>query len=205
MTSLVGFTGHAGAGKDTAAAVLCAAGWHSIAFADALRVEVSAAWGIDPRLLSDRRHKEHDTPQLAAGGGANANWLRWVAVQGISLIAPRSPRWVLQQWGTFRRDGDPLYWVHPVVYWVQYQRQHHNHQALAVTDVRMANEAAALRALGGRIVRVHRPGAVVLTPEAAAHVSERHTDLEADADVHNDGDLPSLGAEVWRVLQQLKP
>lgn len=203
MSGLIGLTGKPGCGKDSAAAVLCAAGWKSIAFADALRVEVAATWGIDLGLLNDRRHKEHNTPQLAAGGGANANWLRWICVQGISLIEPRSPRWVLQQWGSFRRDGDPLHWVHPVTYWVQYQRQHNHQNDLVVTDVRMANEVAALRALGGRIVRVHRTDTPALASDTAQHESERHIALEADAEIHNDGPLSGLSAEVWRVLQQL--
>lgn len=204
MISLIGLTGHAGAGKDSAAAVLCAAGYKSIAFADALRIEVAAAWGIDVGLMNDRRHKEHNTPQLAAGAGGNANWLRWVAVQGISLIQPRSPRWVLQQWGSFRRAADPLHWVHQVTYWVQYQRQHNGQLGLVVTDVRMPNEAEALRALGGHIVRVHRPGHNPLATDTAQHESERHVLLPADAEIHNDGALQDLGAEVWRALKALE-
>lgn len=200
---LIGLTGCAAAGKDSTAAVLAAAGWQSIAFADALRVEVAAAWGIDPRLLSDRKTKEHASPQLCAGAAANANWLRWIAVQGISLIEPRSPRWALQQWGTFRRDQDPLHWVRQVSYWVQYQRQNHNRYDLVVTDVRMQNEAAALRALDANIVRVVRPGGPALAPDTAAHESELHTQIAADGEIHNDGTLHDLPAEVWRVVHQL--
>lgn len=200
---LIGLTGFAAAGKDSTAAVLAAAGWQTIAFADALRIEVAAAWGIDPRLLTDRNSKERASPQLCAGAAANANWLRWVAVQGISLIDARSPRWVLQQWGTFRRDHDPLHWVRQVAYWVQYQRQHHHRCDLVVTDVRMQNEAAALRALDAQIVRVVRPGGPALPDETAAHESERHTQIMADGEIHNDGTLQDLPADVWRVVQQL--
>lgn len=199
---LIGLTGHAGTGKDSAAAVLCACGWKSIAFADALRLEVAAAWRVDERLLMDRRTKELPIRQLMAGGGMNASWLRWVSVTGISLIEPRSPRWVLQQWGSFRRHADPLYWLQHVTYWVQYQRQH-GVANLAVTDVRFTNEAAALRGLGGHIVRVHRADMAALTAETANHESERHIELLADADIHNDGELSALGADVWRVVQQL--
>lgn len=197
---LIGLTGQAGAGKDSVAAVLCAGGWHSIAFADALRIEVAAAWGIDPAQLSDRRHKEHDTPALCAGAAQNANWLRWIAVQGISLIQPRSPRWVMQQWGSFRRQADPLHFVRQVEYWVQYQRQKHGARRLVVTDVRLPNEVAALRRLDGRIVRVHRPDLPSLPVETAGHESERHAEIDADGDIHNDGTLQELGFEVWRVV-----
>lgn len=199
---LIGLTGAAGSGKDSAAAVLCACGWKSIAFADSLRLEVAAAWRIDERLLMDRRTKELPSRNLMAGGGMNASWLRWVSVAGISLIEPRSPRWVMQQWGSFRRQADPLYWLKHVSYWVQYQRQH-GVANLAVTDVRFENEASSLRGLGGHIVRVHRADMAALSAATANHESERHIELRADADLHNDGDLQHLAAEVARVLLQL--
>lgn len=200
---LIGLTGHAGAGKDSVAAVLCAGGWHSIAFADALRFEVAEVWRLDPGLLSDRRHKEQPTPALMAAAAENAAWLRWCAINGTSLIEPRSPRWVMQQWGSFRRQADPLHWVRQVEYWVQYQRQKHGHRRLVVTDVRLANEVAALRRLDGRIVRVHRPDLPALPPETAGHESELHTQIDADGDIHNDGPLQALSAEVWRVVLRL--
>lgn len=200
---LIGLTGRPEVGKDSVAAVLCAAQWRSIAFADALRVEVASAWSIDQRLLTDRKHKESPTPQLAAGMASNASWLRWAVVNGHGLAQPRSPRWVMQHWGTeFRRAADPLHWAKHVSYWVQYQRQH---QAcnLVVTDVRYPNEAQAIRDLGGHIVRVHRPGTAPLAPDTATHGSEQHGAIEASADIHNDGPLDALGAEVWRVVHQL--
>lgn len=200
---LIGLTGAAGAGKDSVAAILCAAQWRSVAFADALRIEISEAFGIDQRLLTDRRHKESSTPQLSAGMASNANWLRWAAVHGHSLIQPRSPRWVLQSWGGFRRQNEPNYWLRHVTYWVQFQRQYQP-RSLVVTDVRYANEAQALRDLGGHIVRVHRPGAAALAPETALHESEHHGAIEAAAEIHNDGPLQALHAEVWRVVQQLQ-
>lgn len=200
---LIGLTGAAGAGKDSVAAVLCAAQWRSQAFADALRVEIAEAFGIDQRLLTDRRHKESNTPQLAAGMASNANWLCWAAVNGHSLIQPRSPRWVLQIWGSFRRQNAPDYWVRHVTYWAQYQRQYRPCN-LVITDVRYPNEAQALRDLGGHIVRVHRPGGAPLAPETAGHESEQHGALEATAEIHNDGPLEALHAEVWRVVRQLQ-
>ena len=201
---LIGLTGHAGTGKDSVASVLCAAGWRSIAFADALRTEISATWSIDQRLLTNRAHKEQPVAALCVGRGNNGNWLRWATMRDrpLSLIEPRSARWVLQQWGDFRRAADPNYWVRHVSYWVQYQRQH-GAPHLVVTDVRYGNEAFILRGLGGHIVRVHRPGGTPLTADTAQHSSERHADLHADADIANDSTLAALGAEVWRVVEQL--
>lgn len=200
---LIGLTGATGAGKDSAAAVLASAGWRTIAFADALRAEAADAWGIDQRLLTERATKEAPMRALAAGGGHNANWLRHCAVNGVSLIEPRSPRWVLQRWGEFRRHRDAAWWITPVRGWIAHQRRH-GPAMLAVTDVRMPNEADALRLLGGHIVRVHRPTAAPMAPDTATHESEQHTQLHADEDIHNTGTLADLAAEVWRVVLALQ-
>lgn len=199
---LIGLTGHVGAGKDSCAAALCAAGWASIAFADALRQEAASAWHVDIREFTDRATKEAPRRALAAGRGQNANWLRFVAVNGWSLMDPQSPRWVLQRWGEFRRRADPHHWVRPVLYWAQYQRQK-GLPGLVVTDVRFANEALALRGLAAHIVRVHRPELTRLADDTATHESERHTEITADADIENTGSLAELSAEVWRVVGQL--
>ncbi len=199
---LLGLVGAAGAGKDSVAQVLCSAGWHSVAFADALRFEVAEHWRIDMRLLTERHTKETPLPALAIGQVHDAQWLRWCAVQGHNLMTPRSPRWVLQQWGSWRRQQDALHWVRHVQVWVRTQQRRGVHQ-LVVTDVRHRNEACAITSLGGRLVRVHRPGLPPLPPETAGHESEQHAQIGVHADIHNDGSLQDLHTEVWRVLQQM--
>jgi uncharacterized protein GlcG (DUF336 family) len=57
---------------------------------------------------------------------------------------------------------------------------------------------------GGVLVRVHRPGAGQLAPDTANRPSEGHTALQVDDDIHNDGDLQHLQAEVYRVVQRLR-
>lgn len=200
---LIGLTGNAGAGKDTVAQVLASAGWQSIAFADALRWEVASSWRIDPRLLTDRATKEQPLACLCVGQVHDADWLRWCAVQGHNLMTPRSPRWAQQQWGSWRRAGDPHYWVRHVQMWVRTQ-QRRGAAGLVVTDVRFPNEAAAIQALGGHIVRVHRPGLPGLPADTARHESEQHTALPAAADIANDSTLPALHHEVWRVVSLLQ-
>jgi hypothetical protein len=199
---LVGLVGAAGAGKDAAGAVLVRAGWKRIAFADALRVEVSEAWGV--HIATFVRRDDKDTPwhQLRVGYCGNADFLRWAAYAGHSLHQPRSPRWVMQQWGEFRRAGNPLHWVNQVEQWINHHN-HAGHRGLVITDVRMANEAAMVRWRGGHLVRVHRPGLAALPPDTAQHASEGHTQLQVDADLHNTGSLDDLTPEVWRVVQRL--
>ena len=200
---LIGLTGHAGSGKDSCAAALAAGGWKSIAFADALRVEVAAAFHIDIRELTERASKEQPRKSLAVGNAENASWLRFASMHGHSLIEPRSPRWTLQRWGEFRRTSDALYWVRHVAGWVKHQRAH-GAPGLVVTDVRFPNEALAIRGLAGHLVRVHRPGHVPhLAADTAAHESERHEQIRVDADISNGGTLLQLSAEVCRVVSAL--
>ena len=200
---LIGLTGHAGAGKDTVAGLLAGHAWRTTAFADSLRVEVAAAWGIDPRLLTDRATKETPLAALRVGNAYHREWLMHASMQGWSLIEDRSPRWVMQRWGEFRRGQHPDWWVRHVVVWINTHR-YRNVPGLVVTDVRMPNEAAALRAAGGHLVRVHRPGAGLQAADTATAPSEGHTALQVDADLHNDGDLHHLHAEVWRVVEALR-
>lgn len=200
--TLIGLTGAAGAGKDSAAAVLQRAGWRGMAFADALRIEVSEAWGLDIRRFAERPGKDRAVPELAASYCMSKRFLTWAAYNGISLIEPRSPRWVMQTWGTFRRSGDSAYWVTQVEHWIRYQRST-GHPRMVITDVRLPNEAAMLRLAGGVLVRVHRPDLPALAADTAGHESEQHGNLRADANLHNDGDLQHLDAEVARVLHKL--
>lgn len=199
---IIGLTGHAGAGKDTVADVLCSRAWRRLAFADALRVEVAAAWHIDPRMLIERATKDTPLRSLRVGNADHRDWLMYAAVQGWSLLDERSPRWVMQRWGEFRRLQNTDWWVRHVEVWLATQRRD-NYPGLVVTDVRMANEADMLRRVGGLLVRVHRPGAGLTASDTASHDSEGHTALQADDDIDNSGSLPDLAWEVERMLQRL--
>ena len=69
-----------------------------------------------------------------------------------------------------------------------------------VSDCRFVNEADAISARGGYIIRVVRPGVCAVND----HISEH--DLfayEIDGTVHNDGTLEELGASVEAVLCEL--
>jgi hypothetical protein len=200
---IIGLTGHAGAGKDTCATLMQRCGFISVAFADALRREICQAWGVNYELLTDRDAKELPLGSLAIGMCQNAQFLRFAVHNGHSLYDPRSPRWLMQHWGTeFRRAQDPAYWVNQVHAFVKYQLGAGRHD-IVITDVRMPNEAALVRMLGGHVVRVHRPGVPRMQPGTADHASERHEALTSDAEIHNDSTLDHLQAEINRVLEVL--
>lgn len=208
---LIGFTGRAGAGKDTCAQLLAAHGFQAIAFADALRSEVAEAWRVDPRMLTDRDTKEWPIAALAVERCTDLRFVRAIvdAEGGMSaeeFAAPRSPRWVMQRWGTeYRRAQDGRYWLDIVARWAGQQRDAalhaHRPALLCVTDVRFPNEAALIRALGGHLVLVHRPDLPAMNGDTGQHASEAA--LPAGIEVHNDGDLEHLRAELARVLSTL--
>lgn len=196
---LIGFTGQAGAGKDSSAQALVRHGYKTIAFADAVRAELAQAFRLDIGLFTDRRTKELPLPSLAIGQACDPSFLHWAVFVGHSLHEPRSPRWLMQQWGTeFRRRQDPDYWVRIVEHWVRRQVSMH-FRRLAVTDVRMPNEAAMIHELGGKVLQVHNPDLPTLEEDTAGHESERHW-LPVDGVIHNDGTLDALAREVERVV-----
>lgn len=190
---IVALTGFPDVGKDTVADMLAPAhGFVRIAFADALRREVSQAWRIDQRMFTHRPTKELPIPALAAGMCDQPGFLRWCLDSGESLTEPRSPRWVLQAWATFQRRFVPDYYARIVARWIGRQNGT-GWRRVVVSDLRDPVEEATLRALGAKVVRVHRVEARQLEGATATHVSElHHHRIKADADIVNDGSLAAL-------------
>lgn len=202
---IVGLTGAPGTGKDSCAEALEPHGFLPIAFADALRHEVAQAWRVDVRMLTDRPTKETHLLALAISMCGEPSFLHWATHHSLSLYDPRSPRWVLQRWGTeFRREQNPDYWVHIVERWVRRQMGV-GYDRFVITDVRMPNEAQLVHRLGGKLLRVHRPDVAPMAPDTADHSSEAHAALAVDGVIHNDSSLSALHAEVRRVLAGLFP
>lgn len=174
LIRLIGLAGKAGAGKDTVADYLARAHGYEVAgFADALRDEVCTAFGIPAGLLLDRKTKERATPLLAlercpAAGGYIEALLRAGLIHTLpdEYSRPRSPRWILQTWGTeYRRAQDADYWIHPVNrYWAALNEI--NDQTfgplprMVLPGVRFTNEVSWIHEHGGVVIRVHRPQAV---------------------------------------------
>ena len=196
---LIALTGRSGAGKDSVAATLVRhRNYRTIAFADALRAEIAAAWRIDPRMLLDPATKEWDIPALAVGQCGDTHFI--AQHQQTGLAEPRSPRWVMQRWADYMklRHGQAHY-AETVMRWLRRQVGT-GWTRLVVTDLRFAAELHALR-MGSdqlRVVRVHRPGQPPLP--ANPHASEReHLLIGADVDLVNDGTLEDLVHQVLRM------
>ena len=201
---IIALTGRPGAGKDSIADVLAPQqGFVRIAFADALRREVAEAWRIDLRMLTDRPTKELELPALAAGMCSDPAFMRWVADGGDSLTAPRSPRWALQRWASFKRRFAPDYCARIVERWIGRQLGS-GWSRIVVTDLRDPVEEAMLRRLGAKVVRVHRPELAALPSDTAMHVSEQHHRTKADADILNDGSMQALADAVLECVGLLE-
>ena len=110
---------------------------------------------------------------------------------GDSLTAPRSPRWALQRWASFKRRFTPDYYARIVERWIGRQLGS-GWNRIVVTDLRDPVEEAMLRRLGAKVVRVHRPELAALPSDTAMHVSEQHHRIKADADILNDGSMQAL-------------
>jgi hypothetical protein len=200
---IVALTGKPGVGKDTIGDVLVPQqGFVRIAFADALRREVSEAWRIDLRMLTDRPTKELPIPALAAGMCSAANFQQWCLNAGEGLTEPRSPRWVLQRWASYQRRYEPEYYAQVVKEWITQQLES-GQRRFVVTDLRDPVEETMLRRLGAKVVRVHRPELADLPHEIATHVSEQHHRIKADADILNDGSMQALADATLQCLEEL--
>lgn len=160
---IIGLMGAAGSGKDTAASALRARGFVRVAFADALYEEVASAYRVgtggevSTKWLRNRKRKELPQPQLALRNCADQEFVRCLQQRAggnaFDLDAPRSPRFILQQWGTeYRRE-----WCGHSNYWIDLVRPKLvSTPNVVVTDVRFVNEISCVRDAGGKLLRIVR-------------------------------------------------
>jgi len=185
---LIGICGRKRHGKDSVGRILRDYGYMNTAFADPVKrvamdvyglswdqcygdgpekEAVDPRWGLSPRAIMQRLGTE-------VGRGIHLDtWIRHTLDNVRSAAAGT---------GFVLRDdaGRAFVRVPPPVsspWWV-------------VTDLRFPNEADAVRAVGGRVLRVVRPSLGVPTDE---HPSESSVDLvTADVTIVNDGSLEDL-------------
>ncbi|MDH3997836.1 MAG: hypothetical protein OET90_03255 [Desulfuromonadales bacterium] len=168
---IVGIGGKAATGKTTAAKHLkplfdCEV--HIIPMAMVLRDEVEAflravgAQDSVPLVYGDQEDKVQlfyvDQQRALAECG---QWADFVAVnqniQDRDGMTAVTVRLILQWWGTeYRRASDPDYWVKA---WERKIKQYDLERChVLVDDIRFVNELTLVRRLGGKLVKVERPG-----------------------------------------------
>jgi hypothetical protein len=175
---LVGFTGYATCGKDTAAKCLIERGWVRVGFADALR---EALLALDPIIAFEAQ----------TGRAMRLKWL--VEMVGWDHAKKdREVRLLLQRMGTEAgRD------IHGEMCWTDIAAEkiwaaQEDDKSVVITDCRFANEAFNIRSFGGIVVRIDRPG----VEPANGHVSDALDGIKPDRVIVNDGTIEELHAKV---------
>lgn len=166
---LIGITGRKGSGKDTLGRILRERhGFRTTAFADPLKDAARIIFGLShAQVHGEIADKEAPDP-------------RW---DGLT------PREILQRLGTeVGRSIHPETWIRSAMLRVEAEPG-----AWAVTDVRFANEAAAIQARGGIVVRVDRPG--LAEGVGAGHASEAGIEaIPVDLVLVNGGSVEDLAS-----------
>lgn len=170
---IIGLVGHAGSGKDTVADML---GWRRMSFAEPMKrfcmemfdwTEEQVFGASALRSVPDPRYIREDGGEL-------------------------TPRFALQTLGTeWGRKCCPGIWVQYCL-----RKAVASSEPVVITDCRFVNEARAIRAAGGELWRVFRPGAA-LAGSAGQHASEQEQDSDAMSDLisltlQNTGTLDDL-------------
>jgi len=180
---IIGFCGKAGSGKDAAGAILAEAhGYERQALADAVRheilglAELGRFWpinipiGIMGDFGYDLKGWEITTEARYA-----------IFAELFSKPTTQRMRVLLQWWGTeYRRSEDLAYWLKRMRF--QPGKRYY------VPDVRFANEAAFIQALGGvtlRVVGREQEGVPAHSSEALSWAGDLPT-------IHNDGTMNDL-------------
>lgn len=166
---IIALTGSAGTGKDTAADILVThCGFTKLAFADALRAEVQAAFSVPAELLTRRDLKEMPTEALAflecADMGFIGSLAHWDLSAGANLdrywlMMPHTPRQILQWWGTeYRRRQRINYWLDLLRERIHQLHALDGRTRFVIADARFDNEAHMIRAMGGVVWQITRDG-----------------------------------------------
>ena len=185
MSSVVGFTGFAQVGKDSAAGFLAEFGYKRLAFADILR---QSLYNLDPVAY-------YESPTQGNVGRGLVRVRELVDEFGWDVVKVWYPevRELLQRMGT--EVGRALYgesfWVDRVMGQIEPDGKY------VITDVRFSNEADAVRKAGGRLFRIDRPG----VGSVNGHISDTGIEsLSISGRISNHGDLAEYRANVLRAV-----
>ena len=142
MSSIIGIVGFIGSGKDTVADYLV--NFHRFkreSFANSLKDAVSQVFGWDRELLEGRTQESREWRET------RDEW--WTK----RLKKDITPRYVLQYWGTevIRKGFHDDMWVASLEH-----RLLNTKNDIVITDCRFPNEIKAIRAAGGKVVRIRR-------------------------------------------------
>lgn len=183
---LIGLTGLAGTGKDTVRLMLEGHGFIGLAFADPIRSmirELLCSADINDACVDDRALKEQPIAQLSSEG------------------RPVSYRMLAQTLGTeWARGIQPDFWLRIAQAYMDGIRgmTFGPMPNFVISDVRFPNEADWIRAQGGVIWRVVRPGVAPVRDHASESEIEN---ISCDKMILNIGSVQDLHNTVFNALR----
>jgi hypothetical protein len=177
---IIGLTGYAGAGKDTVAMMMgqeaAQREWgvaKGFAFAEPIR-RMLRALGVPQEYMTQRELKE-------------------IPVPGFGYSYRQLAQTLGTEWAREHHGED--FWTKATAVEVANAECDY----ALITDVRFPNEAAWVRSMSGKIVRITRPDVARVNP----HASERYVqEIEPDAVIFNAGTLPMLRADAALTLSR---
>lgn len=222
FAGIVGLLGLAGSGKDTVADLLVQEhGFAKLAFADPLKricrevfdFSDEQLWGPsekrnapDPRyprkVYGSDKVVENLTPRYALQT-LGTEWGRDCYAPIWMELGLRTAKRILEHGEARYSARKGLYYVEGRLYPAD---QADEPMGVAISDVRFRNEVDGVRAAGGKVIKIVRPGAG-LGGGAGLHPSEVEQasipDDAFDAILHNDGTLEDLATKVGQLLTDL--
>jgi hypothetical protein len=177
ISSIVGISGYATAGKNAASEALVAVGYKQLAFADELR---KCLYTLNPHV-----------PEYNGMGGQD---LREIVDQigwDVAKVSLPEIRRLMQVMGT--EVGRSLFGDNVWVDKVRGKILDDISSSFVITDVRFPSEISAVRAWGGKVVWISRPG----VGPTNGHASENSIGpLDCDIVIENDGSLEDLHTKI---------
>ena len=201
---IIGVCGLIGSGKDTIADYLV--NIHQFrrdSFAASLKDAAAAVFGWDRTMLEGRTRSSREWREQV-----DTWWAQRLEIPHLT------PRWVLQNWGTevLRRGFHEDIWVASLE-----NKLRRSSDDIVISDCRFPNEMQAIRAVGGRVVRVIRGPApkwwatAVVNPDLMpqlypeVHASEWAWAADNfDRVIPNHGTLDDLYASVNDLVRDLR-
>jgi hypothetical protein len=183
---IVGLSGFAGVGKDEARTVMCVeAGFIGDAFAARLRI---LALFLDPYFPEASDWYSH----LIARFGYDTAKREYRCIREYLIKLGDGGRRILcpEVW----RDA-----VLPPSTSAAYAAFMANPQPLVISDVRYPNEALRIKEMGGKVIRITRPGFFAVHETEARSLAETPYDVE----IINDGTVEEFRAKVLSVINTL--
>jgi len=183
---IIGLTGYARTGKDTAAEFLIKEGFERRAFADKLR---ESLYNLDPIIALEEVDDQCNAGTIFVRAQEIVDRLGW----DVAKVEYLEIRELLQRFGT--EVGRELYGTN---FWVDVvMNSLDSTQDYVITDVRFPNEADAVKAAGGVVVRILRPGVEAVN----GHASDTSVDLiTPDYFVFNDGTMEHFRGQILHIM-----